>query len=123
MEEKVQMLKELQEAGLKLAYDLNEGSDYGTEYLDRTIYHTVYVTDTNGNVMLDGSGNKIMRNQALYIAGSWISKKEYEAALQVEKDFKELNDRLREGMTARKYTWHIPKTSQRVLTIQGVTGA
>ncbi len=122
MEENDNMSNELQEAGLKLASSPESGSKRGTEYLDRTIYHTVYVTDVNGNIMIDGNGNKIVRNQPLYIASSYLSKAEYENALKVEKDFQSLNDKFRENMTQRGLKWRISKAEQNKLQIQGVTG-
>lgn len=122
MEENNNMTDELMEAGLKLASSSEAGSKYGTEHLDRTIYYTTYVTDVNGNVMIDGNGNKIVRNQALYIAGSYLSKSEMEYALSIEKKFKSLNDLYRQDMDRQKMKWKIKKSDQKVLTIAGVTG-
>lgn len=116
------MTNELVEAGLKLASSAQAGSHYGTEYLDRTIYYTVYVTDVNGNIMVDGSGNKIVRNQVLYLAGSYLSKAEMEYAVAVEEQFKAYNDKLRKDMDRQGIRWRFKKSDQKALTIQGVTG-
>ncbi len=40
--------------------------------------------------MIDGSTNNIARNQVLYLAGSYLNKAEYTYALEVEKQFKEV---------------------------------
>lgn len=116
------MSNELVEAGLKLASSSQGGSKRGTEYLDRTIYHTVYKTGADGNIMVDGNGDKIVENQALYIASSYLSKAEMENALATEKKFKVLNEKLRDDMTRKKMVWQIPKSAQTKLQIQGVTG-
>lgn len=116
------MTEELLEVGLKLASSSKMGSKYGTEHLDRTIYYTSYVTDAHGNIMIDGSGEKIARNQVLYLAGSYLSKSEMEHALAVEKKFKALNDLYRSDMDRQKMKWKIKKSDQKVLTIAGVTG-
>lgn len=122
-EEKGNMsMDKLVEAGLKLASKPTSSSKRGTEYLDRTIFHAVYVTDANGNVMIDGNGEEIVRNQALYIASSYLSQQEMEEALRVEKVFKVYNDKLRENMTQLGIKWKIPKSEQVKLQIQGVTG-
>lgn len=116
------MTDELVEVGLKLASSPQSGSKYGTEHLDRTIYYTTYVTDANGNIMVDGNGEKIARNQALYLAGSYLSKAEMEYALSVEKKFKSLNDLYRKDMDRQKMKWQVRKSDQKVLSIAGVTG-
>ncbi len=122
MEEKENMsTNKLAEAGMKLASTKNADSKRGTEYLDRTIYHTVYVTDVNGNVMIDGSGNEIVRNQPLYIATSYLSKSEMKDALRIEEEFKVLNNAFRDQMTQLGHKWKLDK-SQSKLQIQGVTG-
>ncbi len=116
------MSKELVEAGLALASSTQSGSDYATEHLDRTIYYTTYVTDSEGRVMVDGNGNKIVRNQALYLAGSYISKAEMEYALETEATFKKLNDALRKKMDSEKLKWRVKKADQKALVVQGITG-
>lgn len=116
------MSKELVEAGLKLASSSQSGSDYATEYLDRTIYYSTYVTDAEGRVMIDSNGNKIVRNQALHIAGSYLSKAALEEAEEVEAEFKKLNDALRKKMEAEGIKWRLKKQDQKALVIQGVTG-
>ena len=116
------MSKELVEAGLALATSPQSGSDYATEHLDRTIYYTTYVTDSEGRVMVDSNGDKIVRNQALYLAGSYISKPELELALETESTFKKLNDALRKKMEAEGLKWRVKKSDQKALVIQGVTG-
>lgn len=114
--------KELVEAGLKLASSLQSTSNYATEYLDRTIYHTVYVTDAEGKTLIDGEGNPVIRNQVLYLAGSYLSKAELHYAEEVEAEFKVLNDRLRKQMDSEGVVWRLKKTNQRALQITGVTG-
>lgn len=115
------MSKELIEAGLKLASSIDSHSHYGTEYLDRTIYYTTYVTDAQGKILVDGEGNKIVRNQVYYLAGSYISKAEMQNALELEATFKTLNDRLRKQMDPEGKKWRLKKTDQKALTVQGVT--
>lgn len=113
------MSKELIEAGLQLASSVQSESDYATEYLDRTIYYTTYLTDAEGKTLTDGNGNKIVRNQALYIAGSYVSKPELEYALEVEKTFKKLNDAFRDQMDREQVKWRLRKQDQKTLVIAG----
>jgi hypothetical protein len=114
------MSKELLEIGLKLASPAFASSEYGTEWLDRTIYHTVYVTDPNGKILIDGKGDKVARNQVLFLACTYISKSQMEHALQVEKEFKELNDYFREAMTKDQINWRIPKSAQKAVIFDSI---
>lgn len=113
--------KELSEAGLKLAKSQQIITDYGTEYLDRTIYHTVNVTDSAGNNLINSEGGEIIRNQVLYLAGSYVSAKELANALEIEKEFSDLNKDFRDDMTRQGLTWKLPREKQTVLDIRGIT--
>lgn len=127
MEENKNMSDELVEAGLKLASGEISHSNYGTKYLDRTIYHTVYVTDVNGNKRIDEHGKEMVRNQVLYLAGSYISPTEYEEAMKVEKKFIKLNETFRKDMMEKNkenkdYRWQLRHMEQKALSIPGITG-
>lgn len=113
--------KELVEAGLKLASSIKSGSKYATEFLDRTIYHTVYVTDADGKVLVDGEGNKIVRNQVYYKAGVYVSKQQLEQAERIEKEFKALNDAIRKQDDANGVKWRLRKQDQKTFSLAGVT--
>lgn len=116
------MSNKLVEAGLTLASSPIPTSNYATEWLDRTIYYTTYVTDSEGRRVLDGEGKEIIRNQVLYLAGSFISKAEMIKAEEIEKEFKELNDLFRRKMDSQGLKWRLKKTDQKALQVQGVTG-
>lgn len=116
------MANKLVDAGLKLASSPISSSKYATEWLDRTIYYTTYVTDAEGKVLVDGNGDEIVRNQALYLAGSFISSAEMKNAEAIEKEFMELNKLLRKKMESQGIKWRLKKTDQKALQIQGVTG-
>ncbi len=127
MEEITNMSDELVEAGLAQASGKVSQSNYGTKYLDRTIFHTVYLTDLNGNNAIDDKGKRMTRNQVLYLAGSYISDSEYEEAMKVEVKFIKLNELLRKDMETKNknnknYNWRLRHIDQKALSIQGLTG-
>lgn len=115
------MSKSLIEAGLKLASSKKQNSHKGSIHIDRTIYHTVQVTDSQGKFLIDGEGNSIVINTVYVLAGSWLSPQVHEIALQKEKEFSELNKLFRDAMDAEKNPWRITRRDQVALNIQGIT--
>ncbi len=111
----------LVEAGLKLASSVKANSNRGTIYMDRTIYHTIQITDSEGKGLFDSDGNPIVVNTAYVLAGSYLSPAVYEKALELEKKFKALNELFRKDMDDKKIQWKFRKTDQKALFIQGVT--
>lgn len=115
------MSKSLVEAGLQMASSRKSNSQKGTIRIDRTIYHTVKVTDSEGKVLFDVDGNPVVRNTAYVLAGSYLSPEVYDIALEKEKEFIKLNELFRKDMERRGITWRIPNHMQTTLSIQGVT--
>lgn len=110
----------VKEAGLKLASSARSKSKQGDVFLDRTIYHTVELTDADGRVIVDRSGNPIVENRAYLTIGRWITEDMMERAMEVEKEFAELNKMMRDDMDRKKEPWRISKSDIRSLDIQGV---
>lgn len=111
----------LVEAGLKLASSKKENTNRGTMYMDRSIYHTVQVTDSEGRGLYDSDGQPIVINTVYVKAGSFLSPGVYERALELEKEFKDLNELFRKDMESKKIDWRIRRQDQTALFIQGVT--
>lgn len=111
----------LVEAGLKLARSKKLSSNVGSIHIDRTIYHTVQLTDSDGKVLTDKEGNPLITNTPYILAGSTVSEAVYEIAMEKEKEFKELNELFRNDMVSKNPNgnWRIRKIDQTSLSIQG----
>ena len=112
---------DLVEAGLELASSKKRNVNRGTNYLDRTVYFTKQLEDTDGNLLYTKEGKPLVTNTAFALAGTYWSDELYETILQVEKEFKKLNEAFRAQMERDGDDWRRPRKNQDTLFIQGVT--
>lgn len=92
----------------------------GTEFLDRTIYHGVEVTDSKGNVLKDPYGNPRVEPRVYRLVGSWLSREALAKALEIEEQFQELNNEYRKDMEVNGIPWRIKVSEIRAISIPGI---
>lgn len=115
------MSKSLIEAGLKLASSKSSKSNRGFIFLDRTIFYTVEVKDSQNKVICDSNGNPIVENRAYLTKGRWIPESLMEKALEIEKEFIELNNLLRKDEESKDMRWRMSKSELTAISIPGLT--
>lgn len=114
------MSKNLEDAGIALASSSVSKGKQGDVYLDRTIYYTVELTDSEGRVIVDKTGNPIIENRAYLTAGRWITESMMKEALEVEKRFARLNKLFRDDMETKDMKWRLKKSDIKAMEIPGI---
>lgn len=102
------MSNRLEEAALNAA-SIRRDNPIGTIFLDRTIWHAVEVTDGEGRVILDAKGDPLVEPRIYRIAGSHLTQDALDTALQLEKEFPVLNQKMRESEERAGYKWKLNK--------------
>lgn len=114
------MSENIKDKVLALAKKQRSDDNIGTEFLDRTIYYGKERTDSEGRVIKHPNGEAIIDVLTYRTAGSWISRKMMEIALEIEKEFQELNDLYRADMERQGIPWRIPKSQISAMEIGGL---
>lgn len=109
--------EELVKKTTELAKKQGSLHNYGTEFLDRTIYYGKIKTDSNEKPLVDPNGQPIVEIKTYATAGRWISPQMMEKALEIEKQFLELNEYYRKGMEQQHEQWKLRKHDIRAIEI------